>query len=161
MHPISVIAHNIRSAHNVGSILRTADSAGLKHVYLTGFTPSPQHRGVRKTALGAENSVPWSAHEDVQDVLATLREDGITVAALELADESQPIKGFAPSSFPVALLLGNEVQGVPNDLLKASDIVLSLPQYGKKDSLNVSVAFGIAAYTLVRAFRNHLPITDY
>lgn len=152
-HPISVIAHNIRSAHNVGSIFRTADSAGLSHVYLAGYTPTPEHRGVRKTALGAEQSVAWSRHEDIFELQEVLKNQGVTLAALEITDKSIPIKSVLRSHYPLALLLGNEIDGVADNLLSAADCILSLPQYGEKDSLNVSVAFGIAAYGLVENFR--------
>ena len=152
-HPISVIAHDIRSAHNVGSIFRTADSAGLAHVYLTGFTATPEHRGVRKTALGAENAVPWSLHEDPLVLLDILKSEGTWIAALERTDGAIGVDAILAEHFPMALVLGNEVSGVPTALIESADVVLALPQYGTKDSLNVSVAFGIAAYGLVERFR--------
>jgi len=152
-HPISVIAHDIRSAHNVGSIFRTADSAGLAHVYLTGFTATPEHRGVRKTALGAENAVPWSRHEDPFVLLDILKSDGIRIVALERTDGAIGVEDIKADHFPMALILGNEVSGVLPALIEQADVVLALPQYGTKDSLNVSVAFGIAAYGLVERFR--------
>ncbi|MDX1439857.1 MAG: TrmH family RNA methyltransferase [Rubricoccaceae bacterium] len=159
VHPIAVIAHDIRSAHNVGSIFRTADSAGFSHVYLTGYTATPKHRGVRKTALGAENSIPWSAHEDLSPLLADLKRQRITVAALERRDDAVSIKDVKAPAFPLALILGNEVDGVSEELLNEVDMVISLPQYGEKDSLNVSVAFGIAAYGLVEIFRAQSVLT--
>jgi len=152
-HPISVIAHDIRSAHNVGSIFRTADSAGLAHVYLTGFTATPEHRGVRKTALGAENAVPWSRHEDPFVLLDMLKSDGTRIVALERIDGAIGLEDIKADHFPMALILGNEVSGVLPALIEQADVVLALPQYGSKDSLNVSVAFGIAAYGLVERFR--------
>ena len=153
MHPLSVIAHDLRSAHNVGSVFRTADSAGLAHVYLTGFTPTPEHRGVIKTALGAERSVPWSHHEAIEPLLDQLRAAGTTLAALERTNDARTIEEVVAKQFPLALLLGNEIQGVRPALLNRADLVLALPQYGIKDSLNVSVAFGIAAYGLVGRYR--------
>jgi len=152
-HPISVIAHDIRSAHNVGSIFRTADSAGLAHVYLTGFTATPEHRGVRKTALGAENAVPWSLHEDPLVLLDILKSEGTRIAALERTDGAIGVDAILAEHFPMALVLGNEVSGIPSAVIQQADVVLALPQYGIKDSLNVSVAFGIAAYGLVGRFR--------
>ena len=152
-HPIAVIAHDLRSAHNVGSVFRTADSAGLAHVYLTGFTPTPEHRGVIKTALGAERSVPWSHHDDLDALLAELRTIGTTIAALERAEGARAVEDVTADQFPLALLRGNEIQGVPPDLLAAADCIVALPQYGVKDSLNVSVACGIAAYGLVARYR--------
>jgi tRNA G18 (ribose-2'-O)-methylase SpoU len=152
-HPIAVVAHDLRSAHNVGSLFRTADSAGLRHVYLTGFTPTPAHRGVVKTALGAEGAVPWSHHADALALLEQLRREGYTVAALERAEGAVGLEAVEARHFPLALVLGNEVSGVPPDLLDAADLVLALPQYGVKSSLNVSVAFGVAAYGLVAHYR--------
>ncbi len=152
-HPIVVVAHDLRSAHNVGSIFRTADSAGLGGVVLTGFTATPDHRGVAKTALGAEDAVPWRHVEDVHTALAELRAEGYTVAALERVPEAIGPGDVPGDAFPLALVLGNEVHGVPPDVLAAADLVVGLPQYGTKASLNVSVAFGVAAYGLVARAR--------
>ncbi len=153
-HPIVVVVHDLRSAHNVGSVFRTADSAGLAGVVLTGFTPTPEHRGVLKTALGAQDAVPWRHAEDVHHALASLRADGYSVAALERTPGAVTPGEVPAAAFPLALVLGNEVQGVPSDVLDAADRVVGLPQYGVKASLNVSVAFGVAAYGLVERFRS-------
>ena len=152
-HPVVVVAHDLRSAHNVGSVFRTADSAGLAGVVLTGFTPTPDHRGVAKTALGAQDSVSWRRADDVHDALAGLRADGYTVAALERAPGAVEPADVPDTAFPLALVLGNEVWGVPTEVLETADLVVGLPQYGVKDSLNVSVAFGVAAYGLVARVR--------
>ena len=152
-HPLVVVAHDLRSAHNVGSVFRTADAAGLGHVYLTGFTPTPEHRGVRKTALGAEEAVPWSRHPDPLPLLRRLRTGGHTVAALERVEGAVGVEAVEAPHFPLALVLGNEVSGVAPGLLVAADLVIMLPQYGIKSSLNVSVAFGVAAYGLVARYR--------
>ena len=152
-HPLVVVAHDLRSAHNVGSVFRTADSAGLAAVVLTGFTPTPDHRGVAKTALGAQDAVPWRQADDVHQALAALRADGYTVAALERAPGAVGPSEVPEAAFPLALVLGNEVWGVPPDVLEAADLVVGLPQYGVKESLNVSVAFGVAAYGLVARVR--------
>ena len=153
-HPIAVVAHDLRSAHNVGSIFRTSDAAGLQHVYLTGITPGPEHRGVAKTALGAQDAVPWTAEPDVDALLARLRAEGYTVAALERTPDAIPPQAVPLDAFPLVLVLGNELDGVPERLLEAADIVVGLPQWGMKASLNVSVAFGIAAYALVARVRS-------
>jgi tRNA G18 (ribose-2'-O)-methylase SpoU len=152
-HPIVVVAHDLRSAHNVGSIFRTADSAGLTGVVLTGFTATPDHRGVAKTALGAEEAVPWRHVADVHDALRELQAEGYTVAALERVPEAVGLGDVPDGAFPLALVLGNEVHGVPPDVLAAADLVVGIPQYGTKASLNVSVAFGVAAYGLVARVR--------
>ncbi|MEM0963213.1 MAG: TrmH family RNA methyltransferase [Bacteroidota bacterium] len=156
-HPLVVVANDIRSAHNVGSVFRTADSAGWERVVLTGFTPTPSHPGVAKSALGAEEIVPWTQADDVWDALAALRADGYTVAALERTPAAIALAHVPDDAFPLALVLGNEVWGVPEDLLAASDLVIGLPQYGVKASLNVSVAFGVAAYGLVERVRTLRP----
>lgn len=152
-HPVVVVAHDLRSAHNVGSVFRTADAAGLAHVYLTGITALPDHRGVAKTALGAQDSVPWTAEPDVDALLARLRAEGFTIAALERTSEAIEPIAVPLAAFPLALVLGNEVDGVAERLLAASDLVVGLPQWGIKASLNVSVAFGVAAYGLVGRWR--------
>lgn len=151
-YPISVIVDNIRSAYNVGSIFRTADSAGVRHVYLTGYSPAPTHRKVAKTALGAEDSVPWSRAPDIDELIDDLKTEGTAIVALERAENAVTFDSFTEADFPLALLLGNEVAGVPERLLEKVDAVLSLPQYGVKTSLNVSVAFGVAAYGLVERY---------
>ncbi|WP_420454244.1 TrmH family RNA methyltransferase [Rubrivirga sp.] len=152
-HPLVVVAHDLRSAYNVGSIFRTADSAGLAGVVLAGFTATPEHRGVAKTALGAQDAVPWRHVEDVWTALAELRAEGYTVAALERTPDAIAPSDVPAGAFPLALVLGNEVHGVPPDVLAAADLVIGLPQYGVKASLNVSVAFGVAAYGLVERAR--------
>lgn len=152
-HPIVVVAHDLRSAHNVGSVFRTADSAGLARVVLSGFTPPPDHPGVAKTALGAQDVVPWTQASDLDEALDALRAEGYTIAALERAPGSIAPAETPADAFPLALVLGNEVWGVPDAVLGAADFVIGLPQYGIKASLNVSVAFGIAAYGLVERVR--------
>ena len=152
-HPLVVVVHDVRSAYNVGAVFRTADSAGLARVVLTGFTPTPAHRGVAKTALGAEEAVPWARYDTAEDAFAALRDEGFTVAALERTPGAVAPGAVPASAFPLALVLGNEKTGVPRYVLDAADLVVGLPQYGEKASLNVSVAFGVAAYRLVERYR--------
>ncbi len=153
-HPIDVVLDNIRSAYNVGSILRTADAALIRHVYVTGYTPTPEHRSIAKTALGAEHTVPWSHVADPLVLLDRLHAEGVTVAALEQTDAPTRISDVTPAQFPLAFVLGNEVKGVQQALLDRCDFALEIPQYGAKHSLNVSVAFGIAAFGLVERWRH-------
>lgn len=153
-HPVSVVAHNIRSIYNVGSLFRTGDAARVEHLYLTGYTGTPTHKDLHKTALGAQDLVPWSAEDDVLALLGDLRSQGYTIAALELTDASQPPAELEANAFPLALVLGNEVHGIDSDVLDACDVALEIPQYGAKQSLNVSVAFGVAVYDLVRRYRS-------
>ena len=144
---------DLRSAHNVGAVFRTADAAGLRHVYLTGYSATPEHRDVRKTALGAEDAVPWTHAPDAMALLETLRAEGYAIAALERAPGAVPPEAVSRRHFPMALVLGNEVGGVRPAVLDTADLVVALPQYGVKASLNVSVAFGVAAYGLVGRYR--------
>ncbi len=144
---VYVLAHNIRSLHNVGSIFRTCDGAGVKKLYLTGYSGVPPRKEITKTALGADDSVSWEFHKDPVSVVKKLKKDGVQIVALEKNKKSQDISGFKPD-YPVCMIVGNEIDGVEESLLKLSDAVLHIPMYGKKESLNVSVAFGIGVYFL-------------
>jgi tRNA G18 (ribose-2'-O)-methylase SpoU len=148
------VVDDIRSGHNVGSVFRTADGAGLAGVYITGYSATPGHKEVEKVALGAGDLLPWRREGDLAALLARLRNDGYTIAALELTPASVPIESLSLEHFPMALVLGNEVTGVKQAVLETADIVIGLPQYGRKESLNVSVAFGVAAYGLVARYRS-------
>ena len=160
-HPVSVLVDNIRSAHNLGSILRTSDAAGIDHVYLTGITPNIDHKMVHKTALGAQDSVSVSRIDEATELITRLKDDGYTIAALELTDEPTAISELSPSSFPLLLIVGNELHGVAADLIDRSHIALEIPQYGTKQSLNVSVAYGIAIFGLVAQYQgNHQSPTN-
>lgn len=159
MRQIVLIAHDIRSTHNVGSLVRTAECLGVAHIYLTGYTPYPTapndprlpyiyekiSKQIHKTALGAEDSVAWEHADDVQDVIATLRSQGFTIAALEQAPESTAISAWMPPD-KIAILLGREVEGIDPALLGACDDIIEIPQFGKKESLNVVQAAAIAMY---------------
>ena len=151
--PVAAIAHRVRSAQNAGAMLRTADAAGLAHLYLTGFTPTPEHPSVHKTALGAEDFVPWSHHDDAVALIRRLQAEGWTVVALEQTSAPRPLASFAAPDYPLAFVVGNEVEGVSPDVLAACDAAVEIEQFGQKHSLNVSVAFGIAAYDFVRRYR--------
>ncbi len=140
---------NVRSAYNVGSLFRTADAAGIRHLYLCGFTPTPEHPKVAKTALGAERSVPWEYRAQAGRLLKELKRNGWYLVALEQTRRSKDIFSFKPR-FPAALIVGNEVRGVSKPLLKQCDAIVEIPMHGKKESLNVSVAAGIALYQLLR-----------
>lgn len=146
-----VIAHNIRSLLNVGSVFRTADAFGVSKIYLTGYTGTPNnpvHRAkIAKTALGAENFVPWEQYRSASGLIKKLKAEGVKIVALENNTKAVNIKKFKPK-FPLALLLGEEVKGVAKPLLKLCDQTVEIPMVGKKESLNVSVAFGIAAFAI-------------
>lgn len=144
-----VVLHNIRSRENVGSIFRTADAVGVSKIYLCGITPTPPHEKISKTALGADEYVPWEYCKQGWRLLAKLKKEGMNVVALEQTKESKDVFKFKPK-FPVALVLGNEVRGLSPEILKRADVVLSIPMRGQKESLNVAVAFGIATYQLTK-----------
>ncbi len=153
---IVLIAHDIRSAHNVGAFLRTADGAGVSRVYLTGYTMTPSakkylltqaEKQIKKTALGAEENVPWEKREDVFALIEELRQEGYCCCILEQDEKSIPYDTVLPSK-KIALLVGNEVEGVPLEIREAGDAILEIPMHGSKNSLNVSVATGIALYAL-------------
>lgn len=144
---IYVLAHNIRSLHNVGSIFRTCDGAGVAKLYLTGETGAPPRREIAKTALGADESVEWEYYKDPRDVIRRLKAEGVLIVSLEKNGQSIGISKFGPK-YPVCVIIGNEVDGVETSLLKLSDHVLHIPMRGRKGSLNVSVAFGIGIYRI-------------
>jgi tRNA G18 (ribose-2'-O)-methylase SpoU len=152
-HPIRVVAHNIRSIHNVGAFFRTSDAARIEHLYLAGYTGTPEHPDLHKTALGAQDTVPWSQHDDVHALLDRRREAGDTLAVLEITDTPTRPSALEADHFPLCLVLGNEVHGVDDAIVDRADLALELPQYGAKLSMNVSVAYGIAVYDLVRRAR--------
>jgi len=145
---INLILHNIRSAHNVGSIFRTADAAGVAKIYLTGYTPAPTEDKVKKTALGAEKTIPWEKAGQIAPLLKRLKKERIGIVALELSPNSIDYRKFKPK-FPLALIVGNEVKGLSKAVLENVDKIIAIPMYGKKESLNVSVATGIAIYKII------------
>src|SRR3989344_1881330 len=140
---IVLIASNVRSLHNVGSFFRTGDAYGVEKIYLCGYTGAPPRKEISKVALGAESWIPWEKRTNAWRVVEELREAGFQIISLEQGRQSIPITEFKPK-YPLALVLGNEVRGVTKEILKRSDAVVHLPMYGKKESLNVSVAAGIA-----------------
>jgi tRNA G18 (ribose-2'-O)-methylase SpoU len=153
-HPVRLIVHNVRSIHNVGSMFRTSDAARIEHVHLTGYTGTPKHKDLHKTALGAQDAVSWSQHDEVLPLLDDLRSRGYTIAVLEQTNRSCPPASIDEEAFPVGLVVGNEVHGVDDDVIARADLALELPQYGTKISMNVGVAYGIAVYDLIRRARS-------
>lgn len=145
---VSVLLDNIRSAWNVGSVFRSADGFGLAHAYLCGITPTPENDAVRKTSLGAEDSVPWSYHKDALKLVKGLKKEGWRILALEEDPRAKQLNHFSASAQRSVLIIGNEVTGVDPELLDLCDDILYIPMYGDKKSFNVATAFGIAAYEL-------------
>lgn len=146
-HDFYLILPNIRSTHNVGAMFRTADACGVNKLYLVGYTPVPPRPDIHKVALGADEWMPWEQKKDLKRLIATLKKKGFTIVALEKTDTSIPISTYIPHG-PLALIVGNEVDGITSDILALCDDVVHIPMYGKKESLNVSVAAGIAMYGL-------------
>lgn len=145
-----VICHNIRSRENVGSIFRTADAFGITKIYLTGYTPPPPHEKISKTALGAEKWIPWEKRVSVGQLLKDLKLQKIELVALEQSTKSVPLHRFRPHC-PLGLIVGNEARGLSESILKEVDRIVEIPMRGRKESLNVAVAFGIAAYHIARS----------
>lgn len=147
---ISVVCDNLRSLHNVGSIFRTADSLGVGKIYLCGITGTPEQSGLKKVSLGAEDSVEWEHKKSTLRTVAELKKQGVYVAALELLPgQSIDLAKFKPK-FPLAIVVGNEVDGVSESVLKRVDAIVHIPMKGIKESMNVAVAFGIAAYVITK-----------
>jgi len=142
-----LVLPDIRSAHNVGAMFRTADGAGVDKIYLCGYTACPPHPQLDKVSLGSEKWIPWEYNRQTWRALKELKEKGYNIVALELTDKSKNIFEYKPS-FPLALVVGNEKTGVTKSLLKYCDNAVHIPMNGKKSSLNVSVAAGIAVYKI-------------
>lgn len=155
MRNCTLVLHNIRSVHNVGSLFRTADAAGVSNIILSGYTPTPLDRFGRarkdfaKVSLGAEQSMPWEAVEEIVPKLEQLKKEGYMPVVLEQSPDSTPLFDFKPSG-NIALIVGNEVEGVDPTLLAMADAIVEIPMRGQKESLNVSVAAGIALFALLR-----------
>lgn len=152
-HPISIVLDNVRSIHNVGSIFRTSDAALIEKMYLTGITGTPENRGLHKSALGAQDTVEWSYEEHALSVVRDLKARGHTVGVLEITDQPTYTTNVPEDVFPLCLVVGNEVYGVDAEIVREADLALEIPQYGAKQSMNVAVAYGIAVFDLVRAYR--------
>jgi tRNA G18 (ribose-2'-O)-methylase SpoU len=150
--PVVVLLDNIRSMHNVGSVFRTADAFLLRGIYLCGYTPQPPHRDIHKTALGATDTVEWKYAETTVEAVQRLKDDGYRVFAVEQVQNSIPLNQFDMNkNEPVAVVFGNEVSGVAQEVIKLCDGCIEIPQLGMKHSLNISVAAGIVLWELVRS----------
>jgi len=149
MKELHLIAHNIRSIENVGSLFRICDSLGVVKLWLTGYTAAPPDARISKVALGAERSVTFEHRTDVLEVMTELTEDGVHVFALENVEISENLENFsAPNR--MALLLGTETTGIPASLIERCEGAVKITQRGQKESLNVSVAAGIACWAILR-----------
>lgn len=145
--PVIIILDNIRSLNNIGSVFRTADAFLIEKIYLCGITAQPPHKDIHKTALGATDSVVWEYAENTLDVVAKLKKDGVQVIAIEQAENATFLNDFKlDSDNKYAVVFGNEVKGVSQDVVSESDLVIEIPQYGTKHSLNISVSAGVVIW---------------
>ncbi|MEI7998821.1 MAG: RNA methyltransferase [Candidatus Omnitrophota bacterium] len=151
--PFCVVLNNIRSLHNVGSIFRTADGAGIEKIWLCGITGYPPQGGIAKTALGAEDHVPWEYREDGLKLLKELKAQGYQIVLLEQMQDSVAYDKFIPKA-SLCLVIGNEISGVSDEWLKICDAAVEIDMAGIKNSLNVSVAFGVMAYQIRSRLRD-------
>ncbi len=148
MKSFVVIAHNIRSLHNVGSIFRTAEGAGVDKVFLTGYTGFPPRKEISKVALGSENRVPWATlRGTIGELIKCLKNESYQIIVLEQGDGAVDFRKFKPAP-KVALIVGNEVRGVSKRLQRLADVIIEIPMLGARKSLNASVAFGVAAFEI-------------
>lgn len=154
--PVIAVLDDIRSHHNTGAIFRTMDAFACKAVYLCGITGTPPHRDIHKTALGATETVEWKYCENALLAVKELKVEGYQIVALEIADGSVNISDFViKPNQKIALVLGNEVNGVNQQIIDICDICLEIPQYGTKHSLNVSVSGGIALWEICKRLINN------
>jgi len=149
--PVIAVMENVRSAYNVGSLFRTADAFLLEGIYLIGYTAFPPHKEIRKTALGAEETVYWKHFKNAVEAIADLRELGYKVYAVEQAHNSLKLGALKMEGEKMAVIFGNEVTGVEQSTIESCDGCIEIPQLGMKHSLNVSVAAGVVLWELIRA----------
>jgi len=150
---LKILLHNVRSMHNVGAAVRSADAFGISEILLSGFTPTPPRPEISKTAIGAEKYVDWEYLEDLQKRIPELKENDYTFIGLEQTTESILLPDYElPSDQKICLVFGNEVTGVDEDILNIIDDFVEIPQYGHKHSLNVSVTVGVALYAFLEKY---------
>lgn len=153
--PVVVVLENIRSAYNVGSVFRTADAFLLEAIYICGYTAYPPHKEIKKTALGAEDTVHWKHFKQITEAIAQLRQEGYKVYSVEQAENSIALNQFQTGKEKIAVIFGNEVTGVEQSTIALTDGCIEIPQLGMKHSLNISVAAGVVLWELVRYKMNH------
>ena len=145
--PIIIILDNIRSLNNIGSVFRTSDAFLIEKIFLCGITAQPPHNDIRKTALGSTETVDWEYAENTLSVVEQLKSDGVKICSIEQAENATMLNDFQPQpSVKYAFVFGNEVKGVAQDVVNASDTVIEIPQYGTKHSLNISVSCGVVVW---------------
>ena len=152
--PLIVILDNIRSLNNIGSVFRTSDAFLIEKIYLCGITAKPPHKEIHKTALGATESVTWEYKENVMDLVGSLKGKGVKIISIEQADNSIKLQDFhIDKNVKHAIIFGNEVKGVQQEVVSISDICVEIPQFGTKHSLNISVSFGVVLWDFFKKIR--------
>ena len=152
--PVIVVLDNIRSLHNIGSVFRTSDAFLIEKIYLCGITAKPPHKEIHKTALGATETVDWEYASDTLTLIKKLQKDKVIVASIEQADESILLPDFKiKSNKKYAVVFGNEVKGVQQEVVSASDNCIEIPQFGTKHSLNISVSCGVVLWDFVKRMK--------
>lgn len=147
--PLIVVLDNIRSLNNIGSVFRTSDAFLIEKIYLCGITAKPPHKDIQKTALGSTETVDWEYVEDTLTLVKKLKTKGVNVLSIEQAEESTMLNDFTPKTNKTyAVVFGNEVKGVQQDVVNVSDAVIEIPQFGTKHSLNISVSCGVVLWDL-------------
>ena len=149
--PVTVVLDNVRSLHNVGSVFRTSDAFLIEAIYLCGITATPPHPEIHKTALGAENTVEWQYFENTLDAVRLLKQKSYRILAVEQAENSIPLGEFQLENHRYAVIFGNEVKGIDQEVMDCCDACIEIPQFGTKHSLNVSVAAGIVIWEIFKA----------
>jgi tRNA G18 (ribose-2'-O)-methylase SpoU len=149
--PICLVLDNIRSMNNVGSMFRTSDAFLVKTMYLCGITACPPHRDITKTAIGAENSVHWEYHKNTMDVIQQLKNEGYFIYAIEQAIGSVSLRDIEYPNQPIAFVMGNEIDGVQQEVIDNCDACLEIPQLGTKHSFNVAVTCGMILWDYAKA----------
>tara|TARA_R110000868_G_scaffold5985_1_gene34729 strand:- start:1255 stop:1791 length:537 start_codon:yes stop_codon:yes gene_type:complete len=145
--PLIIILDNIRSLNNIGSVFRTSDAFLIKKIYLCGITATPPHKDIHKTALGSTETVDWEHVENTLDLVNKLKSENVTICSIEQAENATVLNDFIPKkNTTYALVFGNEVKGVSQQVVSASDVVIEIPQYGTKHSLNISVSAGVVIW---------------
>jgi tRNA G18 (ribose-2'-O)-methylase SpoU len=153
--PIIIVLDNIRSLNNIGSVFRTSDAFLIQKIYLCGITAQPPHNDIRKTALGSTETVAWEYAENTLALIEKLKSENIKICSVEQAEKATMLNDFKPQPHTkYAFVFGNEVKGVSQDVVDLSDIVIEIPQYGTKHSLNISVSFGVVVWDVFSKLKN-------
>lgn len=153
--PLIVVLDNIRSLNNIGSVFRTSDAFLIEKIYLCGITAKPPHKDIQKTALGSTETVDWEYVEDTIDILKKLKDEGVKILSIEQTENATMLDAFTPvENTKYAVVFGNEVKGVQQEIVDVSDVVIEIPQFGTKHSLNISVSCGVVIWDLFSKLNN-------